>query len=145
MKAHRVNGFTLIELMIAVVIVSILAAIAIPSYSNYVIRGSRAAAQTELLQLAAVQEKIYLNSNAYTANVATTYTGLAAGGLGKTGGKTSDGKYDLSLAIGALPSQIYTLTATPVAGRTQVNNGNITIQENTQRCWFRQVGTCTPW
>ena len=136
MKQNYSSGFSLIELMVAVAIVGILAAIAMPSYNNYVIRGSRAAAQTELLQLAAVQEKIYLNSNAYTASVPNPYTGIATGGLGKTGGQTSDGKYDISASA---PGQTYTLTATPVAGKTQAGNGNITISENGQRLWNGQA------
>ena len=149
MKQNYSSGFSLIELMVAVAIVGILAAIAMPSYNNYVIRGSRAAAQTELLQLAAVQEKIYLNSipNAYTANVATAYNGNSTtGGLGRASRQTSDGKYDLSLTVGAAPSQTYTLTAAPVAGKTQAGDGNITISENGQRCWYEQGGaSCKSW
>ncbi|MEO7152883.1 MAG: prepilin-type N-terminal cleavage/methylation domain-containing protein, partial [Burkholderiaceae bacterium] len=38
----RSRGFTLIELMIVVAIVSILAAIAVPSYQDYVRKGRRA-------------------------------------------------------------------------------------------------------
>ncbi len=79
-RARRAAGFTLVELMAVVAIVAILAAVAIPSYSNYVVRSSRSAAQTELLELAAAQERIFLNSGAYTANLSTAYTGLAAGG-----------------------------------------------------------------
>ena len=151
MKSHRINGFTLIELMVVVAIIGILAAIAMPNYSAYVIRGSRAAAQTELLQLASLQEKIYLNSNAYTPNITGTYDGTAAanntaasGGLSKTAsstagcGLTADGKYDLCLNITA-PSQTYTLTATPVATKAQAGDGNISISENGKRLW----GTAT--
>ena len=141
MKLYRNNGFSLIELMIAVVIVGILAAIAVPSYSNYVIRGSRAAAQTELLEMASMQEKIYLNSSpsAYTPNVATAYNGTSAGGLGKTGSKTSDGKYNLLLSgVG----QTYTLTAIPVAGSQQAGNGCLTIQENGLRQWHENTDAC---
>lgn len=132
MMRHRNIGFSLIELMVAMIIVGILAAIAIPSYSNYTIRGSRTAAQTELLELASIQEKIYLNSNAYTTSVTTGYNGTSAGGLGRTSGKTNDGKYDLAISGTA---QAYTLTAAPVATGTQVNDGSISISENGQRLW----------
>ena len=72
-------GFTLVELMIVVVIIGILTAIAIPGYSSYRVKSARAAAQTELLQLASLQEKIYLNANAYSPNITTAYDGNATG------------------------------------------------------------------
>lgn len=145
MQTDRSGGFSLVELMVAVVIVAILAAIAVPSYSSYVVRGARAAAQTELLELASLQEKIFLNSNAYTPSVTAAYNGTSAGGLGRTGGQTSDGKYVFSLDIAA-PSQIFTLTATPVAGKSQAGDGALTISENGQRCWYAGgAAACTAW
>lgn len=135
----RMNGFSLIELLVAVVIVGIIAAIAMPSYRNYVVRGARAAAQTELLEMASLQEKVYLNSNAYTASVTAAYNGTTAGGLGKTSGQTSDGKYALSLSgVG----QTFTLIATPVAGGGQAGDGCLTIQENGLRQWHENNDAC---
>lgn len=162
MKSHRNNGFTLIELMVVVAIIGILAAIAMPNYSAYIVRSSRAAAQTELLQLASLQEKIFLNSNDYTPNLRGTYDGTAAanntaaaGGLSRPAGTTAgcgltaDGKYELCLNITA-PSKTYTLTATPVSTKTQVGNGCLTIQENGLRQWHENTDACnsaspTPW
>lgn len=132
MKSHPASGFSLIEVMIVVVIVGILAAIALPSYNNYVVRASRAAAQTELLQLASLQEKIYLNSNAYTANINTAYNGTAAGGLGETDSLTEDHKYVLSVVS---DGQTFTLNAAPVVGSMQDGDGNISIKENGERLW----------
>jgi type IV pilus assembly protein PilE len=134
MNNRRITGFSLIELMVAMVIVGILAAVAVPSYNNYTIRSARLSAQAELINLASVEEKIFLNSNAYSPNVTTTYDGTSAGGLGVTSGKTSDEKYTVTLNI-TTPSQIYTLTATPITGKSQVNDGSITISENGQRLW----------
>ncbi|MEW6314684.1 MAG: type IV pilin protein [Pseudomonadota bacterium] len=134
MKAQRTRGFTLVELMIVVVIIGILATIGYPSYRNYIVRASREAAQAELLELASLQEKIYLNSNAYAFSVTANYNGTSAGGLGVTSGKTRDGKYTLALDI-VTPSQSYTLTATPVAGTTQGGDGNISIASDGSRLW----------
>lgn len=141
MKLYRINGFTLVELMIVVAIVGILATIAVPSYNRYVVKASRETAQTELLALAAVQEKVYLNSNAYTPNITTAYNGTTTGGLGRTSGKTTDGKYDLNLNIVA-PSQTYMLTAKPVIGGKQEDDGCITIQEDGRRLWHENIDAC---
>lgn len=134
MKHISNKGFTLIELMITVAIVGILAAVALPSYRNYLIRAARVQAQTELLELASLQEKIYLNSTAYTANVATAYDGTAAGGLGRTSGQTNGGRYSLSLTL-PTGSHTFVLTATPVAQTQQAGDGNLSISENGQRLW----------
>ena len=128
MNAQR--GFTLIEMLVAAALVAILAAIAYPSYRDHVIKASRTAAQNELLELSSVQEKIYLNSNAYTANVESAYTGTAAGGLGRSSAKTTDGKYALALTV---VGQSYTLTATPVAGSPQQNDGALSIASDGSR------------
>lgn len=134
MRFSRSGGFTLIELMITVAILGVVAAVALPSYRNHIVKAARVQAQSELLELASMQEKIYLNSTAYTANVATAYTGTAAGGLGRTSGTTNDGKYTLSLVVGT-GAQTFLLTATPVAGQTQAADGNLSISEKGQKLW----------
>ena len=136
MNRIKLRGFTLSEMMIVVVIVGILAAVALPSYRNHIIRATRVQAQTELLELAGLQEKIFLNSNSYAFSVTAAYNGTVAGGLGRTSGQTNDGRYNLSLDI-TVPSQTFVLTATPAAGGTQVGDGNISISESGRR-------TCDP-
>lgn len=141
MNYQKTKGFNLIELMIVVTIIGVLAAIAIPSYRNYIVKASRQAAQTQLMRLASTQEKIYLNSNGYTSSVTTAYNGTSGGGLGVTTGKTEDGKYTIrfSTTDAAVPPQSYTLTAAPVPGSSQDGDGNISISENGQKLW----GTAT--
>jgi type IV pilus assembly protein PilE len=134
MKSYHMKGFNLIELMITVAIIGILASIALPSYKNYIIKSSRTAAQTELIELASIQEKIYLNSNAYTTSVTTAYDGTSAGGLARTSGQTTDNKYNLSISS-SVPYQTFTITATPVATLSQNGDGNLTISQNGIRLW----------
>jgi type IV pilus assembly protein PilE len=133
-KRFKATGFTLIEMMVVVAIVGILAAVAIPSYRNHIIRAARVQAQTELLELASLQEKIFLNSNNYTSSVTTAYSGTTAGGLGRTSGLTKDSRYTLSLDI-AEPAQTFVLTATPASGTTQVGDGNLSVSESGRRLW----------
>ena len=131
-SAPRRRGFTLIELMITLSIVAILAAVALPSYRSYAINSSRTAVQSELVELTAIQEKIYLNSNAYTPRMTNAYTGSSAGGLGVTSGRSRDGKYTLSVTV---VSGAYTLTATPVTGTSQAGDGALTINAVGSRTW----------
>ena len=129
---RRESGFTLIELMITVAVIGILAAIAVPSYVRYTIRSSRQAVQSELVVLASIQEKIYLNSNAYASSVTTAYNGSSTGGLGVPTGKSRDGKYTFSVTAA---SATYTLTATPVVGSSQSADGALTINAAENRTW----------
>jgi type IV pilus assembly protein PilE len=66
---NKLKGFTLIELMIAVVIIAILAAVALPSYQDHVRRSNRAVAKALLLENAQFMEQIYTANNQYDAAV----------------------------------------------------------------------------
>jgi type IV pilus assembly protein PilE len=81
----RQQGFTLIELMIAVAIIGIIAAIAYPSYSSYLQQARRSDAMTALLRLVDLQERYYIENSAYTTDLST---------LGLT--STENGYYTLS-------------------------------------------------
>jgi prepilin-type N-terminal cleavage/methylation domain-containing protein len=76
----HITGFTLIELMITVAIVGILAAIAYPSYRNYVIRGQLVNATDGLSTVSANMERYfqdnrtYLAANGFTPPCATAAT-----------------------------------------------------------------------
>jgi len=55
-RKKSIRGLTLIELLMVILIVGILAAIAVPTYSNYMMRARRADAKTALEQVRAAQE-----------------------------------------------------------------------------------------
>jgi type IV pilus assembly protein PilE len=59
-------GFSLIELLITIVILSILAAIAIPGYQSYVLKSHRTEAKTTLLDLASMEERFFSTSSTYS-------------------------------------------------------------------------------
>ena len=65
---RSISGFTLMELMITLAIVALLAAIAVPSYREYIIRSNRIDATSALLKIAAAQEKFFLQNNSYATN-----------------------------------------------------------------------------
>lgn len=132
----RVKGFTLIELMIVVVIVSILAAIAIPSYQNQVQKTRRADAQGALTSFANAMERHFTQNN--------TYLGAANGGA-DTGAPDAtvfatqapldgDTKY-YNLTISAATASSYTLLATPIAGGAQDGDGALRILSSGARAW----------
>ena len=80
-RAGSAPGFTLIELLIVVALISILAAIAVPSYTGYLNKQRMRAAQADLVVLAADVENTFQRTLAYpatTATTAATQTALAA-------------------------------------------------------------------
>lgn len=106
MRAGRIHGFTLIELMIAIAVAGILAAVAIPSYNSYVMRGKIPEATSALATKRVQLEQYYQDNRTYVgapacandavssrnfvfscsvAPTASTYT-LQAQGVGSMGG-----------------------------------------------------------
>ena len=63
--ARRMRGVTLMELMIVVVILGILTAVAYPNYREFAARAKRTEAKALLLEIAANQERFYLNANRF--------------------------------------------------------------------------------
>jgi len=81
MKSNR--GFTLIELLIVILIIGVLAAIAIPSYTNYLRRGRRADAKTALEQVRAAQEMWRAEKGCYAQDGVDCF-GVALAGSAET-------------------------------------------------------------
>lgn len=117
---HHTNGFTLIEVMIVVVIVGVLAAIAIPSYTSNVQRGDRAAARAALLEAQQFMERYYAASSRYST--AADGTGAPTLPTRLQAVPTGSPKHDLTVSAVTLTS--YTLTATP---RSTDACGNLTL------------------
>ncbi len=115
MRATR--GFTLIELMVAVAIVGILAAVAYPSYQQYVSKSRRSEAKSLLLDAAAREEQYFMDNRAYT-------TTMTSSGLGYSSTSSEHGYYTLSAAITATT---FTLTATAQGSQADDACGNFTL------------------
>lgn len=74
----RAHGFTLIELMVAMVVMALLLSISIPTYKSQIRKSRRTEAKTAVLDLAGREERLYSVTNAYSATPADL--GYAASG-----------------------------------------------------------------
>jgi type IV pilus assembly protein PilE len=124
MRRVRQRGFTLIELMVTVAIVSILAAVAYPSYTSYVRKGVRSSAQAQMMDIANRQQQFLLANRAYV-----DYAALTASGYSLPTELT--GKYTPSVTVGTSTVPAFTVTFT--AAGTQLVDGDLTLNSEGQK------------
>ena len=128
-RRHLQSGFTLGELMIVIAIMGVLAAIALPIYTNQTVKARRTEGTEALLTVAEAQERHFAERQKYT----TDMTSAPPIGLGFTSNplpSPEKGYYNVTVAAATADCPIATcfkLTATPAAGGPQVSDGVLTL------------------
>lgn len=141
MKRQRNAGFTLIEIMITLVIISVLSAIALPAYKDHVVRARLTEAFSALSTVQTSAEQFWANNR--------SYVGMSA----VSGWPTASDNFTYSLDV-ATPSA-YTVKATgigKVTGFTYTidqSGKRLTVSvgtgwtKTTKECWTdHKDGTC---
>ena len=122
LHARRQSGFTLIELLIVLVVMTIIAAIAIPSYSRHAYRARRIDAKEALIRIANAQERHYVAHHHYGS----------LDELGVTDVASTHRHYILSMAFTDANRLDYHVKATPVGRQARDVCGELSL-DNTGR------------
>jgi type IV pilus assembly protein PilE len=143
---QRQTGFTLIELMIAIMVIGILIAIAYPNYMSHLVKTRRSDAQSTLTSFANTMERYYTQNNSYLGAGTDANTN---GDLSSAGAPTIfptqspiDGNtkyYNLTIEDSTATS--YILRATPIG--LQASDGYLELLSTGQRRWDRNNDTDT--
>jgi len=157
MNKRLSKGFTLVELMVTVIILSIIIGIAYPSYQRYTTQTRRSDAQVALTQTANRLEKYFSVCSSYpTAGAAAGLTNSWPGnggasqcppddstqGLALPDTDSPEDHYTLALDVTqtvlgacAAAGTCYTITASPKVGGLQVGNGALRIDSAGRKGW----------
>jgi type IV pilus assembly protein PilA len=123
------RGFTLIELLIVVVIIGLLAAIAIPKFSNTKEKAYVAAMKSDLRNLATAEEAFFYDSAKYTTNFALMGNFISSAGVVLNINEATAGGWSASTTSLYAPGRqcaLFSGSASPVAPAT--SEGRITCQ-----------------
>jgi len=138
---RRQQGFTIIELMIVVVVIAVLSAIALPSYTDYITRSKFAEAYAHLADLRVKMEQYYLDNRRYSSNAGGGTCGIPGGNTPTTQGT----KYFDFTCASATPNtagdQEYTLTA---AGKVSEGLSGISFSVDVSNSKRTTVAAATP-
>ena len=106
----RNRGFSLIELLIAIVVVGVLAAIALPAYTSQLRKSARAEAQSVMTTAAGNQQQYLLNRRAYAPSFVALNVTVPA---------DLNGKYTFTVVAAGGPPPTFTLTATAIGAQAK--------------------------
>lgn len=81
MMLKKTRGFTLIELMIVIAVLSIIVAVGYPSYMEHVKKSRRAEGMGQLLELADRMERAYSDQGTYPTSISEVYVATTDGGF----------------------------------------------------------------
>jgi prepilin-type N-terminal cleavage/methylation domain-containing protein len=111
-KVSRQSGFTIIELMIALGIIAILSAIAVPMYNDYIETGEDGRLASNIATIEVFQERVLMREGAYANDLADIAAIEAATGWNP---RANDG---VTYSIAASDGTLYQVTATAPDGRS---------------------------
>ncbi|WP_040642469.1 type IV pilin protein [Psychrobacter aquaticus] len=147
----RESGFTLIEIMIAVAIIGVLAAVAYPSYQSYVIKTKRADMMAEMQQIAGRIESNKINYKRYdNIPLSAIFSGAVATDGSASFPATGSALYTVAAtprnaANTQLAGRNWTITATPVVGSQMSTDGTLTLSSTGQKCRGITCGVDDEW
>ena len=146
------RGITLVELMTVMVIVGILTAIAVPTYTSYTLKTKRSDGRIALTSLAQQLERCYSRFNVYNATSATQCNLPTFPYYAPSNASSLTGTYAIALDTGAvatafcagggLQAQCFTIMTVPINGQTRDTHcGTLTLNSGGQKggnntdCW----------
>jgi type IV pilus assembly protein PilE len=138
----RLEGFTLIELMIATVIVAILISLTLPMFKGSLLRSGRTEGRNVLLQVAADQERFFSNNFSFSTDAQPYASPTQATRA------SSDGLWlvTVTTCAGGAIDNCYVATATAQVGQMEDSCDTLTLSntglrgatgDTVEECWSR--------